>query len=183
MKVIKNMKKTTMKKISGILIIAIALATIGAVIVSAETEDTDDTENEHMPFEGKGHMFGKTRYYSELTDEQQDEIDSLLTSLEEEGASFEEIQEAINDKLDEMGILDEHLDSEIERTEQRLSILYRKDELREQGYSWEEIDEIIQEEFDLDCPMEIDHSMMPDRGFNHKHRGFKKFDQSEEDEE
>ena len=103
----------------GGIMIAMIIATIGAVIVSAETEGADETENWHMPFMGRGNMFGKQPFNSELTEEQQEEIDELITSLTEEGASCEEIHEALHDKLDEMGILDDRLDSAIEKTEQR----------------------------------------------------------------
>ena len=116
------MEKTTTKKIVGGLMIAMLIATIGAVIVSAETEDADDSEDLHLPFEGRGNMFGRQPFDSELTDEQQTEIDELISSLTQEGASSEEIRESINEKLDEMGILDERLDTAIEYTEQKLAM-------------------------------------------------------------
>ena len=63
---------------------------------------------------------------------------------------FEEINEAITEKLDEWGILDNRLDDAIEQTEMRLEILNRQKELREQGYSWDEINDLIQEEYGLE---------------------------------
>ena len=147
--------KKPVTKIVGVLMVATILATIGAVLVGAETDDASETEDWHMPFFGTEKMFGHRGMRPELSDEQQAEIDALITSLTEEGASCDEIREAIDEKLDEMGILDEQLDNAIEQTEQRLEILNRENELRDQGYSWEEINEIIQEEFDLEYPAGI----------------------------
>jgi len=147
--------KKPVTKIAGVLVVAILLATIGAVLVGAETDDASETEDWHMPFFCRGNMFGHRGIRPELTEDQQAEIDALITSLNEEGASCEEIREAISTKLDEMGVLDEQLDNAIEQTEKRLEILNRENELRDQGYSWEEINEIIQEEFDLDYPTGI----------------------------
>jgi len=143
------MKKTRTKIIGG-LMVAILFATIGAVLVSAETDDAEDSEDWHLPIHRERNMFGLKIPKNELTEDQQSEIDSLITILSEDGASCEEIREAIFDKLDEMGIIDEHLDDAIEQTEQRLMILNRENELRDEGYSWEEINEIIQDEFVLD---------------------------------
>ncbi len=147
--------KKPVTKIVGVLMVAVVLATIGAVIVSAETDDASETEDWHMPFFGREKMFIHGGMRPELSEDQQAEIDALITSLTEEGASCEEIREAIDEKLDEMGILDEQLDNAIEQTEQRLEILNRENELRDQGYSWEEINEIIQDEFDLEYPAGI----------------------------
>jgi len=133
------------------------IATIGIVLVGAETDNADDTEDWHLPMMGKERILGHRGIFYELTEEQQDEIDAMIASLTEEGATCEEIREAIHAKLDEMGILDEQLDNAIEHTEQRLEILNRENELRDQGYSWEEINDIIQEEFDLDYPIGICH--------------------------
>ncbi len=149
--------KKPVTKIVGVLMVAMVLATIGAVLVGAETDDESETEDWHMPFFSRENMFGHRGIRTELSDDQQSEIDALITSLTEEGASCEEIREAISDKLDEMGIFDEQLDNAIEQTEQRLEILNRENELRDQGYSWEEINEIIQDEFDLEYPAGICH--------------------------
>ena len=163
------MKKTTTKKLASGLIVALILATIGAVLVTADTgDDAEDIEEWHMPFKGRG-IFGIKELRSDLTDEQQIEIDELITSLDEEGATSEEIREAVNQLFDEWGILDERLDSVIEYTEEKLAILERTNELRDQGYSWDEINDIIQEEFDLEYPTGIGQGMMFGRGFG---RGF-----------
>ena len=142
-------------RIFGGLLVAMLIATIGAVLVSAETENAGETEEWHLPFHGRGNSFGQKSLDNELTDEQQAEIDALITGLNEEGASPEEIREAVFAKLNEMGILDEQLENAIEQTEQRLEILNREQELRDQGYSWEEINEIIQEEYVLEHPSGI----------------------------
>ena len=153
--------KNKTKKLAGGLIIAVLLATIGAVLVTADTGDeAEDTENRHMPFMGRG------IFSPDLTDEQQSELEDLIASLSNEGAACDEIREAVNQLLDEWGILDERLDSAIELTEQRLTILERANELRDQGYSWDEINDIIQEEFDVDCPLDFGQGMM----FGHRHR-------------
>ena len=73
-----------------------------------------------------------------------------MTTLREQNATRNEIQTAIQEKLDEFGVLDTQLDNEIEQTQQRLTILNRQKELRDEGYSWDEINTIIQEEFDLE---------------------------------
>jgi hypothetical protein len=169
------MKKTTKNQIFGGMMVAFLLATVGAVIVNASSEETDDTENFSMPFMHGEMMWKEKPFDNELTDEQQEVIDEMITSLTDEGATCEEIREAIDDKLDEMGILDQRLDNAIEYTEQKLVILNRQNELRDQGYDWDEINDIIQEEFDLEYPTGIEHC------FGHgPHRGFDDFISSEE---
>jgi DNA-binding transcriptional MerR regulator len=148
-------------RIFGSLMVAILMATIGTVLVSAETENADETEDLHLPFHGKENLLKHRTLNDELTDEQQAEIDALITILNEEGASNEEIREAISAKLDELGILDERLENAIEQTEQRLEILNRENELRDQGYSWEEINQIIQEEYVLEHPSDIYYGLNP----------------------
>jgi len=151
------MKKPGMKLVAG-LIAAMIVGTIGAVLVSAEAYDDDETNEWHVPFDRKN--IGVLRAIpSELTDDEQAELDALVTSLNEEGASCEEIREAVFAKLNDMGILDEQLDIAIEQTEQRLEILNRGNELRDQGYSWEEINEILQEEFVLGHATNVYHGI------------------------
>ena len=99
-------------------------------------------------------------YASELTDEQQTELEELMTSLREQNASLDEIRTAIQEKLDEFGVLDTQLDNEIAQTEQRLTILNRQKELRNEGYSWDEINNIIEDEFDLENTTGIGWDMM-----------------------
>ncbi len=148
------MKNKINKKIIGWMIVASLLATIGAVLVSADNdENADDSEAHSFPFFGyREKIFGPRFIPPELTDEQKEEIEDLITSLKNENASCEEIREAVFQKLDEMGILDERLDNAIDNTEKRLEILNRQKELRNQGYSWDEINDIIKEEFDLEFP-------------------------------
>lgn len=158
------MKNSTTKKIAGGLIFAILLATIGAVLGTADTgDDADKTEDGHMPF-GERSRFGKEGFYSDLTLEQQEEIDELITNLNEEGTTPEEIHESVFNLLDSWGLIDEKLDTSIARTEERLEILYRKAELRDEGYSWEEIEDILKEEYDLDSFMTQHHGMRGMRG-------------------
>jgi DNA-binding transcriptional MerR regulator len=99
--------------------------------------------------------------YANLTDEQRDELEDLRSTLREDNATHEEIQEAINEKLREYGIdvptRDEMLTTRIERTTTQLEILERQKELRDQGYEWDEIKDIIAEEFDVESL----HAMAP----------------------
>jgi len=48
-----------------------------------------------------------------------------MTTFRDQNATPEEIQTAIQEKLDEYGVLDTQLDNEIAQTEQRLIILNR----------------------------------------------------------
>ena len=159
---------TTRKKLIGGLLIGMLIATLGATLALGQTDDTTDDaiDNEvpQMPFEGRhgidgqainttceslqmpfGHMIGP--YASELTDEQQLELEELIRGLREQNASSDEIRTAIQQKLDEFGVLDIQLDNEIVQTEQRLTILNRQKELRNEGYSWDEINSMIEDEF------------------------------------
>ena len=123
------MKKTRSKKFVGGLMAVMLLATIGAVLVSAEFENEDATQNQEMLWKNQ-QQCGEPPFLSDLTVEQREELETIMTSLKEEGASKEEIREAIFDKLDEYGVLDKNLDDKIEHTEQKLEILNRKKELR-----------------------------------------------------
>ncbi|NHJ85934.1 MAG: hypothetical protein FK734_10765 [Asgard group archaeon] len=146
--------KNTRKKLVGGFFVALLIAVIGAVIVSAETEEITDDESTNKyiwDFGRRGHMeISKNNLFYELTDEQEEELIQLKQTMIDKGATCEEIQEAVMEKLDEWGILDKRLDEAIEQTELRLEILNRQKELREQGYSWEEINSLIQEEFELE---------------------------------
>ena len=131
--------KTTRKKLIGGLLIGLLVATVGAAFATGQTDDiTDESTNNESPqmsFGGRhgiigpgntttseplqmlfGNMIGP--YASELTEEQQTELEELLTSLREQNASFDEIRTAIQGKLDEFGVLDIQLDNEIAQTEQ-----------------------------------------------------------------
>ena len=155
--------KTTNKKLVGGLLIGLLFSTIGAVLVTAETDATTDETTQPIVFGGRHEMHGFGLLSTYLTDEQQEEINETITSLRNQNATHEEIQAAIQEKLDEFGVLDTQLENEIEQTQQRLTILNREKELRDQGYSWDEINTIIQEEFDLENTMGFD--MTFDQGF------------------
>lgn len=146
------MNETTRKKVFGGALIFALVASAGAVLVTAETDDTTDQPDKDC-FEFDRPIGHHQPYYSELTEEQQAEIDELRETMTQNGETFEEIQEAINEKLREFGIdiptRDEMLYNEIERTTQRLEILERQKELREQGYDWDEIQDMISEEYNI----------------------------------
>ena len=157
--------KTTNKKLVGGLLIGLFITAIGAVLATAQTDDTTEETTPIIPFEGRHKMkeFGPFAY--NLTDDQQAEMEDLITTLREENATWEEIQSAIQGKLDEFGVLDAQLDNEIARTQQQLTILNRQKELRDQGYSWDEINSIIQDEFDLENTTYMGYGMTFDHGF------------------
>ena len=155
----KKMKKISNKLIGGLMVLML-VAIIGVVIVSAGDDETNEDTIDIEPYFGCGRMFGTPPFFSELTEEQQEELNDIRENLREDGATPSEIREAIQIKLDEYGILDAQLDNAIERAEQQLEILNRKKDLREQGYSWEEIDQIIQDEFDLNFIDASGHDMM-----------------------
>lgn len=160
------MKKISNKKIIGGFLGVMLIATIGVAIVTAESDDSNEEQQNAIPF-SKDKMFGQPPLLSELSEEQQEEIQNLIESLREKGATPEDIRNEINTKLDEYGIFDERLDNEIKNTEQRLEILNREKELRQQGYSWEEIQDIIQDEFNLEFPTPGTQMEMQRHGFHH----------------
>jgi DNA-binding transcriptional MerR regulator len=106
-------------------------------------------------------------FASDLTDEQQTELEDLITTLKDQNVTPDEIQTAIREKLDEYGILDTQLDTEIAQTEQRLTILNRQKELRNEGYSWDEIRNIIEDEFGLENTTGVGWDMMGRQRFEH----------------
>ncbi|MFX1555255.1 MAG: hypothetical protein ACFFBV_15130 [Promethearchaeota archaeon] len=164
------MKKAS-KKLAGGFMVVMLIATIGTVIASSADDETTEDDTKHTTFWGfwgRGTMrFGSENLFYELTDEQEEEIMQIKETMIDEGATCEEIREAIMQKLDEYGILDKRLDNAIEQTQQRLKILERQKELRAEGKTWEEINEIIQEEFELEFP--DGEAMMSQHGFR---RGF-----------
>lgn len=103
-------------------------------------------------------MHGHPSYFANLTEEQQEEIDSLRETMIKDNATADEIMDAVNEKLRELGIdiptRDEMLETEIERTTLHLEILNRQKELRELGYSWDEIHDLITDEYGIDIPLE-----------------------------
>ena len=170
---------TTHKKLVGGLLTGLLLATVGAAFATGQTDDsTDDQEIGtlrdtplQMPFgERPGRMVLES-FASELTDEQQTELQELMTTLREQNASPDEMRAVIQEKLDEFGVLDANLDDEIARTEQRLTVLNRQKELRNEGYSWDDIRNIIEDEFGLENETSIGWDVMGGRGCGHGPRG------------
>ena len=160
--------KTTHKKLVGGLLVSLLIATIGAVVATGQTDDsTNDTTNDtplQLPFGDHHGTIGLGPFGSELTDEQQTELDELMTSLRNQNTTPDEIRTAIQEKFDEFGVLDTRLDYEIAQTEQRLTILNRQKELRNEGYSWHEINSIIEEEFGLENVTGIGWDIMSGHG-------------------
>ena len=120
--------KTRNKKIIGGFLVVMIIATIGAVFVSAETDETSDTPW-FIPI-------GRGDPCIELTEEQKEELNQKLQERWE------------SEEFDEM------LDQRIEHTQQQLEILERVKELRqsEHEYTEEKVRDIISEEFDIELP-------------------------------
>jgi DNA-binding transcriptional MerR regulator len=166
--------KTTQKKFVGGLIVVLIVTTIGVILVNAQNSQTNIDDSQIKPFEGRKHMRGSEPFLSNdtrvepffynLTEEQQTQIKELIQNLKDSGANSSEIRNAVQQKLDEFGVLDERLNNTIEETEKRLEILNREKELREQGYSWSDINQMIQDEFGIQTPFEEGHGMMQRHG-------------------
>jgi hypothetical protein len=128
------MKKTS-KNIAGGILAVMLIGTIGAVVASAHPG-----------------------VFSELTDDQKEEIYDLKQELKDAGATREEIKETMRAQLEEYGVelptREEILEKQIEHTKQKLEILERTKELIQENpdITKEEIREIIEEEFDIDLP-------------------------------
>ncbi len=179
------MKTTANKKLLGGLIVVILIATVGAVLVTAQGNITTTNAQQQPPCWGERplqgqrpdfpnatrqpSMFNYQPFYANLTDEQRAEIDALVKELRSTNATSEEIRQAVQNKLDEYGVLDKQLNDEINRTEQTLNILKRKQELRSEGKSWDEINQIIQSEFNLELPTYTTQGMVPGHGFRDGH--------------
>ncbi len=172
--------KTTYKKVVGGLLVCLLIATVGAALATGQTDDktstTTDTSTSGTPAErpmGDRHgMMGLGMFQYNLTDEQRTELEDLMTSPREQNATPEEMRTAIQEKLDEFGVLDTQLENEITQTEQRLTILNREKELRDEGYSWDEITSMIQDEFGLENATGIGMDMMGGPGgFGHGPHG------------
>jgi DNA-binding transcriptional MerR regulator len=154
--------KTRKKLIAG-LMAAMIIATIGVVYATDQTDGTVPSTTIQESF-GDEHKIDRTIPFAcNLTTEQQTELRQLLVTLKEQNATPEEIQAALLEKLDEYGVFDTQLDTQIAQTEQRLTILNREKELRDQGYNWSEIRTIIQDEFNTTGTMD----MMYGFGFGH----------------
>ena len=164
------MKKSTQKKILGGTLIVLFLSILGAVLVTAELDDAEDVPDDSTNFPYFRFVRLNCRQeplMSELTEEQQEEINNLRQSLTEENATQEEIREAINDLLTENDIelpdRDDILEDRIERTTEKLELLELQKQLREEGNTWEEIEDILAEKYDFD-PSLNHHDMMGFRG-------------------
>ena len=185
--------RTAHKKLIGGLLAGLLVATIGAALATGQTDDaTDDTSNEStpttpidVPFRDHCGMMGFGMCGYDLTDEQQTELEELMTSLREQNATPDEMRTAIQEKLDEFGVLDTQLDNEIAQAEERLTILNREKELRDEGYSWDEITSILEEEFGLDNAIGFQMGMMgPHGGPGHEFHGeFQDFTPPEESDQ
>ena len=170
----------TRKKLFGSFLIATLIATVGAVIVSAQTDTINEAEGLSKPLWWERPMREEIPFFSDLTEEQRNEINQLKEEMKSEGSTPEEIRTAIQEKLESYGIefpnldesLDERLDNEIEKTEERLEILYRTKELRNEEKTWEEINETIQGEYGLESPMGNCHGHMFGKGFREGPRPF-----------
>ncbi len=157
--------KTTHKKLIGGLLVGLLLATVGAALATGQKNNITKEMTPQIPLWNTHGMnrFGSFAY--NLTDAQQAELEDLITSLRDQNATPAEIRTAIQEKLDEFGVLDAQLDNEIAQTQQRLTILNRQKELRNEGYNWDEIRNIIIDEFDLQNTSGIGQDMMFEHGF------------------
>jgi hypothetical protein len=163
--------KTTRKKLAAGLLIGTLIASIGATFAAGAIDDASSNTTVLPPTNTRQGMYGIGPFASNFTDEQQTEIWNLITSLREENATPEMMKAAIQNKLDEFGVLDTWLSSEITQTEQKLTILNRQKELRDEGYSWADIRNITQDEFDLNNMTGLDQGLMNDFGFHPGPRG------------
>lgn len=156
------------KKLIGGLVVVVLVATIGVVFASAQTDGvmknsilsvnfwqrqpTNETLKNNATtrnFCKRPVMEGYGPFFANLTEAQQVELKTLIATLHDQNATRQEIQAAVQQKLDEYGVFDRQLSNEINRTEQRLQILNREKELRAEGYSWANITTIIQKEFNV----------------------------------
>jgi hypothetical protein len=177
----KNMNAR--KKLIAGLMAAMVIGTIGAVFATAQTDGTTPDTISQAPNWDR-HIQNGTRCFDNnitrntpmprcfgynLTTDQLTELQQLMTTLRDQNATRQEIQLAIQQKLEEFGVFDTQLDNQITQTEQRLSILNREKELRSQGYNWTEVRNMIQEEFGLQNTTNGDLGWTQGQGFK---RGF-----------
>jgi DNA-binding transcriptional MerR regulator len=142
-------KMKTRKKLIGGLMAVMIIASIGAVLATTQTDGTTPNTTTQETYRDIQEKNRTIPFAWNLTTEQQTELQQLITTLREQNATPQEIRAAIQEKLDEYGVFDAQLDTQIAQTEKRLTILNREKELRDQGYNWTEIRTIIQNEFDL----------------------------------
>lgn len=161
--------KKQQKKIFGGVLIVVLLATVGAILVNAETPENATL---FRPMFGCRPNQFMQPIFKELNEDQKQELHELYEDLRENNATHEEVINAVTEKLESWGIdiptRDEMLDQQIQNAQNHVELLERKKELREEGYEWDEIQEIIQEEFDL--PLHPENMMK--HPFKHGRRGF-----------
>jgi hypothetical protein len=158
------------KKLIAGLMAAMIVTTIGAVYATEQTDGTATTTPPQKIFREKQDLNRTMPFGCNLTAEQQTELQELLTTLQSQNATPQEIRTAIQEKLDEFGVFDAQLATQIAQTQQRLAILNREKELREQGYNWTETQTIIQDEFNLQNTT-YGQGMMYQPGFGYEPRG------------
>jgi hypothetical protein len=159
------------KKIIGGIAIVMMVATIGAVFATAQTNGANQSGTAQHTFRDRVPMNGLRPCGYNLTADQQAELEALMTTLQNENATPQQIRQAIQTKLEEYGVYDIQLNNDITQTEQRLTILNREKELRTQGYNWTEIHTMIQQEFNLTNPTGYDQGMMVGHRFGRMPHG------------
>jgi len=156
------------KKLIGVLTAVTLVAIVGVVFASAQTNgvmtksifstkfwqrsSTNETQKHNMTmrnFCGRAPMRGFGPSFMNLTDAQQADLENMIKTMRSQNATPQEIQQAVQQKLDGYGVFDRRLNDEINRTALRLQILNREKELRAEGYSWENITSIIHQEFNV----------------------------------
>jgi len=119
--------KKQQKKIFGGVLIVILLATIGAILVSAES--TNDSTMFKPMFGFRSNQFMKL-IFEELNEDQKQELHDLLKDLKENDATPEEIRNAVTEKLEswdlEIPTRDEMLDQQIQNAQKQIEILRNK---------------------------------------------------------
>jgi DNA-binding transcriptional MerR regulator len=160
------------------LIVILLVATFGIVFATGQINENFNQKENFLdrnqmcrPEPFRGNESRMIPFFYNLTEEQQTELNELINNLKNQGVNNSDIRKAIQEKLDEWGILDKQLDDEIAQTQKRLEILNREKELREQGYSWEEINQIIQDEYNLENPIFHNPDMMLEHGINRRPYG------------
>jgi len=156
------------KKLIGGLTVVTIITLAGVVFASAQTggvmntsifptniwqrpsaNETQKHNGTMRNFYGRAPMPGYGPFFADLTDAQQTDLKNLIETMRSQNATPQEIQTAIQQKLDEFGVFDRQLNNDINQTELKLRILNREKELRAEGYSWENISSIINQEFNL----------------------------------
>ena len=101
----KNTETKSRNAIIAIALIALSIGGMSLVRTSAQTNEEFDEETEY-PFYGCGFMSQQKHMglWSELTQEQADELKALIESMRTAEASPQEIHEAVAAMLDEWGL-------------------------------------------------------------------------------